>query len=264
MLCIDTRTIAVIGNLQQQPHQGRLSFMKPLPDFLLLDLDDTIINYTASGDQCWENLCASFASKLNNISSDQLLAAINQSRTWFWSDPERHHMGRFDLKSARRMVVANAFHQLQIDHCEVSEELADSFTTLREELVQPFPGSVETLRRLHDRGIRMALITNGKAEFQRNKIHRFGLKQYFDFILIESEFGVGKPDPRVFQYALEQFCASPAQVWMIGDDLEFDICPAQALGMDTVWVNPTNTSLPTDRTVVPTQTVSSLAELVEE
>jgi len=90
----------------------------------------------------------------------------------------------------------------------------------------------------------MGLITNGKSEFQRAKICRFELEQYFDFVVIEGEFGAGKPDPRVFRYGLERFGASPAQVWMIGDDLEYDMRPAQVLGMDTVWVNHAKIDLP--------------------
>jgi hypothetical protein len=60
--------------------------MKLLPNFLLIDLDDTILNYSAAGDQCWKDLCIFFAHQLGNVSSDELLSAINQSRQWFWSD----------------------------------------------------------------------------------------------------------------------------------------------------------------------------------
>lgn len=238
--------------------------MQSLPDFLFFDLDDTILDYMAPGERCWESLCASFAPRLENVSPDQLLAAIKQTGQWFWSDPERHRTWRLNLRGARRLVLARAFSELRVDNTKLSDELADSFTTLREEMVQPFPGAVETLRQLQERGIRMGLITNGNAEFQRAKIRRFALEQYFDFILIESEFGIGKPAPRVFKYGLERFGASPAQVWMIGDDLEFDIRPAQALGMDTVWVNHADESLPADGSITPTRTIYCLAELIEE
>jgi putative hydrolase of the HAD superfamily len=238
--------------------------MQSLPDFLFLDLDDTILDFTAPGRRCWEDLCTSFAPRLAPLRSDQLLAAINRSSALFWSDPERHRIGRLDLKSARRLVVAGAFRQLQIDNRALGEELADTFTTRREELVQPFPGSLATLQRLQEDGIRMGLITNGRPEFQRAKLRRFELARYFDFILIEGEFGMGKPDPRVFQYGLERFGASPEQVWMIGDDLEYDIRPAQELGLGTVWVNHAKISLPAESPVKPTRITYSLAELIEE
>ncbi len=238
--------------------------IRSLPQFLFLDLDDTILDYEATGERCWINVCTSFAPRLDNISPEQLRAAIKQSGHWFWSDPERFRTGRLDLKSARRQVVAGAFEQLKIDDCLISEELADSFTTLREEMIQPFPGALETLQALQNQGICMGLITNGRSEFQRAKIYRFELEQYFDFILIEGEFGVGKPDPRVFEHGLECFGVSPSQVWMVGDDLEFDMRPAQQLGLGTVWVNHANESLPADGSIQPTRTIYALTELIEE
>lgn len=237
---------------------------RSLPDFLFLDLDETILDYMAPGERCWESLCQSFAPRLDGIDSDQLLAAIRESANWYWSDPERLRLGRLDLKSARREVVAIAFHQLNVDNRELSEELADAFTVLREEWVQPFPNAVRTLRVLRERGHHLGLITNGRSEFQRAKLRRFDLEPYFDFILIEGEFGVGKPDLRVFQYGLEKFDVSSAQVWMIGDDLEFDMRPAQELGMGTIWVNRLNKNLPAGCSVQPMRIISSLAELIEE
>jgi putative hydrolase of the HAD superfamily len=238
--------------------------MRSLPGFLFLDLDDTILDYTTPGERCWKELCTSFAPRAGTLSAEQLRDAIRRSGDWYWSDPDRFRLGRLDLKSARREVVAGAFKAMNVDNRELSEELADSFTTLREEMIQPFPGAVETLRALHDRGIRMGLITNGRSEFQRAKISRFELAQYFEFILIEGEFGAGKPDERVFQHGLEQFNISPGQVWMIGDDLEFDMRPAQGLGIGTVWVNHANETLPADGSILPTWTILSLADLIEK
>src|SRR5512138_591382 len=236
--------------------------MMNLPAFLFLDLDDTILDYSAPGERAWESICASFAPRLD-LSPEQLLRVIKQNGSWFWSDPARLRQWRLDLRGARHLILARVLNQLQIDNPHIGDEIADAFTTLREEMVQPFPGSVETLRTLHKRGIHMGLITNGNPEFQRVKVCRFELEQYFDFILIEGEFGVGKPDPRVFRHGLKQFCVSPAQVWMVGDDLEFDMRPAQGLGMGTVWVNHADESLPADGSIQPTHEIRSLAELLE-
>ena len=109
----------------------------------------------------------------------------------------------------------------------------------------------------------MGLLTNGNSEFQRGKIQRFDLARYFESIVIESEFGAGKPDQRVFRAALEQMDALPTQAWMIGDDLMRDIQPAQLLGMGTVWVDIENSGLPASSPIVPMLTVHAVADLVE-
>jgi putative hydrolase of the HAD superfamily len=88
------------------------------------------------------------------------------------------------------------------------------------------------------------------------------LEQYFDSILIESELGVGKPEKRIFLYALKQLRTSPTQAWMVGDNLRLDIQPALELGMNTVWVDYDKKGLPGDSPVVPTSIINSLMELI--
>ena len=53
---------------------------------------------------------------------------------------------------------------------------------------------------------------------QRGKIQRFGLEPCFDYILIEEEFGVGKPDERVYLHAIGQLDTHPSKSWMVGDN----------------------------------------------
>ena len=72
--------------------------------------------------------------------------------------------------------------------------MADRYTAIRDEAVRPFPGAIDTLRRLKEAGIRLGLITNGGTEMQRGKIERFDLGGFFEHIQIEGELGVGKPE----------------------------------------------------------------------
>ena len=97
----------------------------------------------------------------------------------------------------------------------------------------------------------MGLVTNGNREFQRNKINRFDLARYFEAIIIEDEFGVGKPDQRVFLAALEQLGAMPAQTWMVGDDLQRDIAGAQKMGIYSIWCDYGRNGLPESSKVKP-------------
>src|SRR3990172_6080875 len=59
----------------------------------------------------------------------------------------------------------------------------------------------------------------------------------FDCILIEEEFGAGKPDERIFRHALEKLNVAPSNAWMVGDNLERDIGGAQAVGISGIWVD---------------------------
>ena len=129
--------------------------------------------------------------------------------------------------------------------------------------MRPFPGAIETLRRLRTANIRLGLITNGSADGQRAKIERFSLAGYFDHIQIEGEFGIGKPDARAFQNALETLQADPSEVWMVGDNLEFDIHGAQQVGIYAVWVDTQGSGLPDWTTVRPDMTIRALSDLIK-
>jgi putative hydrolase of the HAD superfamily len=207
----------------------------PVPKNLILDLDDTILDYTAPAIPVWLRLYDEFAPKMN-LPVEQLQRAVDDSRRWYWSDADRFREGRLDLKRARRILVRRAFSALGRTDLETADELADAFSVEREIAVRPFDGAVETLETFQQNGSRMVLLTNGESALQRAKIERFQLGRFFEAVFIESETGIGKPDPRAHRSALAALGAAPQQAWMIGDDLECDIRPARALGMRAAWV----------------------------
>src|SRR5262245_2493445 len=76
-----------------------------LPAGILFDLDDTLLDFSSSAERCWDGACRQLGGQLRGTEPAQLLAAINDYRRWFWSDPARHRRGRLDLAAARREVV---------------------------------------------------------------------------------------------------------------------------------------------------------------
>lgn len=232
----------------------------PLPKAILLDLDDTILSY-GSPEACWKRVCGRFDGRLPGRTVEDLFTAIDESRLWYWDDPERHRRGRLDLKQARREIVAGAFRRLGIDEPTLSDEIADRYTVEREEGLQPFPGAMETLRRLRERGVKLALLTNGAADAQRFKVEKFGLAPFFDCIVVEGEFGVGKPDERVYRHALGQLGVTPKETWMVGDNLEWDVAAPQRLGIVGIWNDFAGTGLPKGSAVRPDRIIRSLKEI---
>ena len=55
-------------------------------------------------------------------------------------------------------------------------------------------------------------------------------------MIASAEEGVAKPDPRLFEIALERASCLPSQAVMIGDRIDNDIIPAKRLGMKTIWI----------------------------
>ena len=232
-----------------------------LPKAILLDLDDTILLFDSVSGEVWRQVCEQFVDRLNGASPGELFEAIQDYRQWFWSDPARHRQGRLDLKAAWRHVAEEGFKRLGIDSPPVLDEFARAYATKREAAIQPLPGAVEALEAFKRKGVRLAMVTNGGGEQQQRKINRFGLSRFFDALVIEGEFGAGKPDPRVFHFALEKLGSTPAEAWMVGDNLEYDIAGAQGVGIHAIWVDTDGAGLPDSSSVRPDRIIGSLAEL---
>jgi putative hydrolase of the HAD superfamily len=111
---------------------------------------------------------------------------------WYWSDIERSRRGRLDLVAARRLTVRDAVADFQAGGDHIADALADAYGVMRDQLVQPFPGALETLSELRRRGVHMALVTNGAEVDQRRKVERFHLQPFFEAIFIEGELGWGR------------------------------------------------------------------------
>jgi putative hydrolase of the HAD superfamily len=232
-----------------------------LPRAILVDLDDTIIVDDAVGEGAWQAACLKFAPFLNGITAQKLYAAIRETADLYWQDPEKHRKRRLQIKLARREVVRLTFSQLGIKNDDIADKLADTYSSEKDRLIAPFPGALDTLHYLKNRGFHLALLTNGGADIQRRKVERFGLEAIFDYILIEGEFGVGKPDERVYRSAMDKFNVSAKETWMIGDDLQRDLSGAQKLGIFSIWVDWRGTGLPSSSLVKPDHIIKTLKEL---
>jgi putative hydrolase of the HAD superfamily len=235
----------------------------PLPQAIFFDLDDTILDFSSGVESCWDTACGAFASELGATAPEELAAAIHRYRAWFWSDPERHRRGRLDLRVARREIVTGALLELGLELPQVADGIAGAYIAARDAGLQLFPDSVVTLEHLRSRSVRLALLTNGRAEEQRAKIERFGLAPFFDCIVVEGEFGIGKPDERVYRHALAEVRSEAAATWMVGDNLEWDVAAPQRLGLLGIWYDVTGAGLPPGSLVRPDRTVRSLAELMD-
>ena len=161
--------------------------MAILPRAILFDLDDTILVAFGRAQSQWQRTIAAFTDRLGPIEATVIAAAIQAASTELWADPARHKYWRHRIGDARRRIVATAFAALAaaghpVPSEAVGDALADAYNALHDEELSMFPDAHETLDRLKELGIKLALITNGAAEPQRAKVVRFALEQRFDHI----------------------------------------------------------------------------------
>lgn len=236
--------------------------MQNKPKAILFDLDDTISSFDSVCDPAWQKCCEDFVRKYKTaFTYEQLRESINHIKSWYWSDPVRHKNGRENLLEARRDVVRYSLKELGIINDEMSIELADHYTKMQDSMLSLLPGSREALELLHGIGIRMAVVTNGASDLQREKLERFGITDYFEKVIIDSEVGYSKPDIRIFQYALVQLELQPTEAWMVGDNLVWDVWGAQKAGIYSVWNDYRKKGLPKKSKAVPDLVVNSIYEM---
>jgi putative hydrolase of the HAD superfamily len=97
-------------------------------------------------------------------------------------------------------------------------------------------------------------LSNGNAD-----VHRVGLGHYFQASISAREFGVGKPDPRIFLAAAGALDLQPEQVLHVGDDATLDGLGALNAGMQSAWLNRSDHLWPHEAT--PHLTVAGLDEI---
>ena len=101
----------------------------------------------------------------------------------------------------------------------------------------PTEGIADFLEFLHEQGIRTGVISN-MSYTGKSLAHRITDQipnHHFEFILSSCDYVFRKPNPRIFQLALEKAGLLPGQVWYVGDQYECDVVGAKAVGMTPVW-----------------------------
>jgi len=99
----------------------------------------------------------------------------------------------------------------------------------------PFPEVPAALARLRGDGIRLVVASNWDVSLH-DVLARTGLTPLLDGIVTSAEVGVAKPDPELFQAALQVAGASPADALHVGDSLIEDVQGARAAGIEPIWL----------------------------
>ena len=106
---------------------------------------------------------------------------------------------------------------------------------------------------------KLLLLTNGSPDLQNTKLTITPeLVPYFDVIVISGDFGRGKPDPTIFEHALERVGLQKDEAIMVGDNLMTDVLGASRAGIKTVWINRHDKER---NEVIPTYEITHLEQL---
>lgn len=123
--------------------------------------------------------------------------------------------------------------------------------------------TLPTLQKLETDGYRMGLISNaGDDQDVQQLARRFGIDQFFDFILTSAACSYRKPHRRIFELALSNWYFLPSEAVMVGDNLDADVRGAQSIGLFAIWLSRRAGDRSEDQlSIQPDVSISALSEL---
>jgi putative hydrolase of the HAD superfamily len=99
------------------------------------------------------------------------------------------------------------------------------------------PQAAAALAALADRGVRAAVISNSNGSV-RSILTDLGLARRLEFVIDSAEVGFEKPDPRIFQLALERAGLEPEDAVYVGDLYSVDVLGARGAGLEAMLMDP--------------------------
>jgi putative hydrolase of the HAD superfamily len=187
---------------------------------VLFDLDGTLLDRRSTFRRHIELMIGRhpkmFGCGVNETLVNELLELDRNGfadRREFYSSVERH----LGLAAGSGSILHRTFEEYFPESCVPMSRVTDTLDSLRE------------------RGVKVGLITNGRALMQNRKVDGLGIRPHLDSVVISDDLGVRKPDRRIFAAALEGLAVAASSAAYVGDNPEADVFGAKRSGMFAVW-----------------------------
>lgn len=154
-----------------------------------------------------------------------------------------------------RLVTQHGYERIIADRLEYDIKYG------RRELFRFYYDAEQTLSILSQK-YKLGIIANQSRDVLQ-LLDKFNFRDFFNVVIISSEVNMNKPDPRIFQLAMDRVANNSKRYVMIGDRLDTDISPANKLGMKTIRYTNSLFRLqePIDESEMATHVVNRLSEI---
>ncbi|KDN55382.1 YjjG family noncanonical pyrimidine nucleotidase [Flavobacterium seoulense] len=198
---------------------------------VFFDLDHTLWDFDKNSKITFENIFTRVHPEVKIDSFIEHYIPINQA-CWklYQFDKITHQQLRYDRLKMSFDAINYQISDIEIDH------VAQEYIELLTENNHLFEGTFEILDYLNEK-YRLHVITNGFAHVQVKKLTNAKLNPYFATVTNSEMAGVKKPNPIIFEYALDLAKAKKESSIMIGDSIEADVFGALDAGIDAIYFN---------------------------
>lgn len=195
---------------------------------IFFDLDHTLWDFDRNSELAFREIFEEY--KLN-LDIDDFLKVYKPINFRYWELYRNNSVTKEALRFGR---LKESFDSLEFEASDSTiNELADLYIDYLPKNNHLLEGSNEILKVLREK-YTLHIITNGFEEVQHRKMISSGISEFFKTITTSEEAGVKKPNPKIFQLALEKGEALPENSIMIGDNLEADVLGAENFGIRAI------------------------------
>ena len=205
---------------------------------IFLDWDDTIGDWSTAANKALQDIYAHY--QLNRLypTFEDYLNVYEPYNLKLWGmygrgeiTKEWLHLERF----LRPLIMANG-ERFMANIEDVAHEMGVEFLRLTNKYFCLLPEAEKVVKYLAAK-YPLTIISNGFKEVQHYKFEHSGLAPYFTHTLISEEVGFNKPQPQIFEIALERNGIMADEAVMVGDSYTSDIAGAKAAGIDQIWIH---------------------------
>lgn len=200
---------------------------------IFFDLDHTLWDFERASEETLTDLYHQYQLEERGAVLQDFLTVFSRVNAALWA---RYNVGKINRDEIREQRFKKIFEQISVEASDLTSDISRDYLHVCPTKSYVLPNSFELLQYLAP-NYRLHILTNGFEDVQHTKLKASGLHQFFDVVVTSDHTGFKKPDPKIFEYALDKAQAKVKQSMMIGDGLDTDIIGAQNVAMDHVFYN---------------------------
>jgi HAD superfamily hydrolase (TIGR01509 family) len=237
------------------------------PTAIFFDFDETLAENRIPIQDLFAAMYHEFSEQIGTENREAFFSALRGNAGQLWNtmfETSEQPEDQFRRCFKNSVATLDRFDDALCNN--LGDNMFDRFLELSSNNVQLHDGAEETIEALKNQGIITGIITNGIEALQLGKIHRLGLQEQVDHVIVSAQARAHKPHASVFQFALSKAGVPANGAWQVGDHPTNDVAGAIRAGMSGVFYDPSANKLEEafkELEETPTFTIHHLNEVIE-
>ena len=211
---------------------------------IVFDAYGTLFDVNSAAEKCKDKIGDKWEGFANFWRTTQL------EYTWLRSLMKRHK----DFWKVTEESLDKSMKVFNID-MSMKKDLLNLYKVL-----SPYPEVKEILEKLKDKGLKLAILSNGTPELLSELVKSNRLDNFFDDLFSIEEVGIYKPDSKVYDIPTEKYKIKKNEIAFLSANT-WDVSGSGNYGFNSIWIN-RNKNIFDNLDYKPKHEIKNLSELV--